>query len=77
VLRGHACTCGGSRVLRIARDSPRFVERAHLRGEGVWVWVAENVADLRRLRAQGVDGVFTPKPAEFLRAQADWLSAAE
>jgi len=63
---------GALRVL-----SPRLVERAHRRGERVWVWVVENVADMRRLRAQGVDGMFTPKPEEFLRAQADLMSAAE
>jgi glycerophosphoryl diester phosphodiesterase len=63
---------GALRVL-----SPRLVERAHRRGERVWVWVVESVADMRRLRALGVDGVFTPKPEEFLRAQTDLMSAAE
>jgi glycerophosphoryl diester phosphodiesterase len=54
---------GSLRVL-----TPRFVARAHQRGERVWVWVVEQLADLQRLRELGVDGVFTPNPSAFLRA---------
>jgi glycerophosphoryl diester phosphodiesterase len=54
---------GSLRVL-----TPRFVARAHARGERVWLWVVEQIAELERLRALGVDGVFTPNPAAFLAA---------
>jgi glycerophosphoryl diester phosphodiesterase len=56
---------GSLRVL-----TPRFVARAHTRGERVWVWVVEQIADLHRLRRLGVDGVFTPNPSAFLQALA-------
>lgn len=39
--------------------SPRFVARAHARG---------GVKDMQRLRASGVDGVFTPTPEAFLNS---------
>jgi len=54
---------GSLRVL-----TPRFLGRAHIRGERVWVWVVEEIAELERLRALGVDGVFTPNPTTFLAA---------
>jgi len=54
---------GSLRVL-----TPRFVARAHQRGERVWVWVVEQLAELHRLRELGVDGVFTPNPSAFHQA---------
>ena len=48
--------------------SLRLVEQAHRRGERVWVWVVERTHDLRRLRALGVDGVFTGQPSAFTSA---------
>jgi len=54
---------GSLRVL-----TPRFVARAHQRGERVWVWVVEQLAELHRLRELGVDGVFTPNPSAFFQA---------
>ena len=50
--------------------SRRFVERARERGERVWVWVVDQVDDMRRLREFGVDGVFAPHPEAFARAHA-------
>jgi glycerophosphoryl diester phosphodiesterase len=57
--------------------SPRFLERAHARGERVWVWVVESIDDMNRLRQLGVDGVFTPAPAAFIRATSASNIAAE
>ena len=54
---------GSLRVL-----TPRLVARAHARGERVWVWVVEELAELERLRGLGVDGVFTPNPTAFVQA---------
>jgi len=62
---------GSLRVL-----TPRFVAHAHARGERVWVWVVEQLADSHRLRAMGVDGVFTPSPTAFLQAHDDHLTTA-
>jgi glycerophosphoryl diester phosphodiesterase len=53
------------RSLRVL--SPRFLRQAHARGERVWVWVVEHVSELGRLRALGVDAVFTPFPSAFQR----------
>jgi glycerophosphoryl diester phosphodiesterase len=57
--------------------SPRFLERAHARGERVWVWVVESIEDLHRLRNLGVDGVFTPTPSAFIEAASSRGVAAE
>jgi len=56
---------GSLRVL-----TPRLVAHAHARGERVWIWVVEQLAELERLRELGVDGVFTPNPTAFLQALA-------
>lgn len=57
--------------------SPRFLEQAHARGERVWVWVVERISDMHRLQGLGVDGVFTPYPAEFTGARTAKSHAAE
>jgi glycerophosphoryl diester phosphodiesterase len=38
------------------------VQRAHARGRRVHVWTVNDPADMRRLRSQGVDGIFTDDP---------------
>jgi glycerophosphoryl diester phosphodiesterase len=57
--------------------SPRFLQQAHGRGERVWVWVVERVADMQRLRQMGVDAVFTPYPAAFSQQASVRSAAAE
>jgi len=39
-----------------------LVHRAHARGRRVHVWTVNDPADMRRLRACGVDGIFTDDP---------------
>ncbi|HET9955547.1 MAG TPA: glycerophosphodiester phosphodiesterase family protein [Polyangiaceae bacterium] len=48
--------------------TPRFVQRARARNERIWVWVVEEVEEMRRLRGLGADGVFTPSPTQFWNA---------
>lgn len=44
----------------------RFVEDAHRRGLGVFVYTVNEPTDLTRMRAWGVDGVFTDFPERAL-----------
>ena len=43
----------------------RVVDEAHRRGLGVWVWTVNDRVDMRRLRALGVDAMFSDYPARF------------
>ena len=42
--------------------SARTVSRVHAKGRRVHVWTVNNPDDMRRLRAMGVDGIFTDDP---------------
>lgn len=42
--------------------SAESVQRAHTRGRRVHVWTVNDPAEMRRLRALGVDGIFTDDP---------------
>lgn len=53
--------------------SPQSVQRAHARGRRVYTWTVNDPADMRRLRALGVDGIFTDDPP---LAQAHFLPSA-
>lgn len=45
-----------------------FVEDAHKRGLQVYIWTVNELDDLGRMRAMGVDGVFTNFPDRILEA---------
>lgn len=45
-----------------------FVQKARAAGLSVWVWTVDNAAVARRMKAAGVDGITTNRPA-WLRAQ--------
>jgi len=52
--------------LRVA--SRRFVDDARQAGDAVWVFVVDDLATLARLRAWGVSGCLTTRPAELIAA---------
>jgi glycerophosphoryl diester phosphodiesterase len=45
----------------------RFVSSARRRGDDVWVFVVDDVREVSRLRALGVSGCFTTRPAALAR----------
>ena len=47
----------------------RLLNELHRRGKRVWVWVVNANADVERLRAQGVDGVFTEFPERIVKGK--------
>lgn len=48
----------------------RFVEAAHARDLGVWVWTVNEVLEMRRLLALGVDALFSDYPERFCAVAA-------
>ena len=48
---------GGRQVL-----SPRLIAAAHAHNVPVHIWTVDEVADMRRLLAWGVDGIITDRP---------------
>jgi len=42
--------------------TPRLVREAHRRNIPVQVWTVDDVADMRRLLAMGVDGIQSDRP---------------
>lgn len=50
--------------------TPRFVRLAHALGIEVFVWTINNEAEMRRLLAMGVDGIYSDDPA-LLRKVTD------
>lgn len=48
----------------------RFVEAAHARDLGVWVWTVNEVLEMRRLLALGVDALFSDYPERFCTVAA-------
>lgn len=50
------------RAGRLRIVTPRFIRRAHAHGLQVHVWTVNEVADMRRLIAWGVDGLMTDYP---------------
>lgn len=61
------------RGLRIV--TPRFIERAHADGLGVFVWTVNEPDDMRRLYGWGVEGLLSDHPAR-LRRVVEELDAA-
>jgi glycerophosphoryl diester phosphodiesterase len=53
---------GGRQVL-----SPRWVKEAHARNVAVHVWTIDELADMRRLLAWGVDGIISDRPDRLAR----------
>jgi glycerophosphoryl diester phosphodiesterase len=52
--------------------TPGFVERAHARGAGVYVWTVDREDDMRRLLSWGVDGLITDRPDIAVPAVRQW-----
>jgi glycerophosphoryl diester phosphodiesterase len=46
---------------------PRWVREAHARNVAVHVWTIDEVADMRRLLAWGVDGIISDRPDRLAR----------
>ncbi len=57
-------------ALRLLRVDPELVERAHARGNRVFVWTVNEPADIDFVRSLGVDTIITDRPREVL-AQLD------
>ena len=51
---------------RIHVVTPRFIRAAHARGIEVHVWTVDEVADMQRLMAWGVDGLITDYPDRLM-----------
>ncbi|MBI3768207.1 MAG: glycerophosphodiester phosphodiesterase [Deltaproteobacteria bacterium] len=45
--------------------TPELIAAAHARDLGVWVWTVNDVAEMRRLVAAGVDALFSDYPERF------------
>jgi glycerophosphoryl diester phosphodiesterase len=58
--------------LRVLQLDPAFVARAHERGHHVYVWTADEPADIELVRAAGADAIITNRPREAI-AQLDAL----
>lgn len=52
---------GNNRII-----TPRFIQRAHARGMHVHVWTVNEIEDMKRLIAWGVDGLITDYPDRLL-----------
>ncbi len=57
---GARCIVPSRRVV-----TPELVAAAHGRDLGVWVWTVNEVAEMRRLVAAGVDALFSDYPERF------------
>jgi glycerophosphoryl diester phosphodiesterase len=57
----HGCTAAGIDV-RIVRKHPEYVAAAHARGNRVAVWTVNELADVDRCVAAGVDTIITDRP---------------
>jgi glycerophosphoryl diester phosphodiesterase len=53
--------------LHVLRSDPGFVERAHARGNRVFVWTVDEPRDVRFVLDLGVDTIITNRPAQVLR----------
>lgn len=52
--------------LHVLQADPRFVERAHARGNRVFVWTVNEPAEVDFVSGLGVDTIITDRPAEVL-----------
>ena len=63
---GRAPLFGGSRIggpsLAAVLADPGYVERAHSRGDEVYVWTVDRPEDISRLADLGVDAIITNRP---------------
>jgi glycerophosphoryl diester phosphodiesterase len=53
-------------ALRLVKADPGLVERAHARGNRVFVWTVNEPADVDFVRGLGVDTIITDRPGEVL-----------
>jgi glycerophosphoryl diester phosphodiesterase len=56
--------------LRLLRDKPEYVARAHERGVQVYVWTVDKPEDVDFVRSLGVDAIITNRPSDVI-AQLD------
>ena len=63
---GRAPLFGGARIagpsLAAVLADPGYVERAHSRGDQVYVWTVDDPVAIDRLRDLGVDAIITNQP---------------
>jgi len=52
-------------VPSVRRTTPELVTEAHAHDLGVWVWTVNELAEMRRLTAAGVDALFSDYPERF------------
>ena len=52
----------------ITNVTPKMIDRAHQRGQCVYVWTVNTVEDIARLSAWGVDGIITDDPQLAVKA---------
>jgi glycerophosphoryl diester phosphodiesterase len=53
-------------ALRLLRQRPHYVERAHDRGVKVYVWTVDKPEDVEFVRSLGVDGIITNRPLDVI-----------
>jgi len=51
----------------LSRVTGAFIQAAHRRGQGVYVWTVDSPEDMDRMIELGVDDLITNEPAEALR----------
>lgn len=71
VPRGHVWIVP-VRHAGIEVTTARFVSTARRLGDDVWAFVVDDVGELSRLRALGVNGCFTTRPAALARELSAW-----
>jgi glycerophosphoryl diester phosphodiesterase len=59
---------------RIRVASPRFVRAVHRSGCALQVWTVNEVVDMRRLLAYGVDGLISDRPDLAVRVRDAWVA---
>jgi glycerophosphoryl diester phosphodiesterase len=59
-------------ALKLLREEPGYVERAHAAGNRVFCWTVDEPADIELVSGLGIDAIITNRPRE-VRAQLGYL----